>query len=166
MAADTGRELRVLRGAGPVGSGTYSVEWSADGKRLLSFGKSGARVWDVTSGRPLVRTQDAPGPGVAAAWSPDEKQILTEGGDGPLVWDAATGRIVRTVEAGAPVEDIAFSHDGMRLAITTVDASMSTRVWDWPGDVELLKLTDGPWRPPSAPTASSSPACAASRRRT
>jgi len=143
VAADTGRELRVLRGGGAVGSGTYSVEWSADGKRLLSFGKSGARVWDVASGRPLVRTQDAPGPGVAAAWSPDEKQILTEGGDGPLVWDAATGRMVRTVEAGAPIEDIAFSRDGTRLALTTVDASMSTRVWDWPRDVELLNLSDG-----------------------
>jgi WD40 repeat protein len=143
MAADTGRELRVLRGGGPVGSGTYSVEWSADGKRLLSFGKSGARVWDVASGRPLVRTPDAPGPGVSAAWSPDEKQILTEGGDGPLVWDAATGRMVRTVEAGAPIENIAFSGDGTRLALTTVDPTMSTRVWDWPGDVELLKLGDG-----------------------
>jgi WD40 repeat protein len=143
MAADTGRELRVLRGGGPVGSGTYSVEWSRDGKRLLSFGKSGGRIWDVGSGRPLVRTPDAPGPGVSAAWSPDEKQILTEGGDGPLVWDATTGRMVRTVEAGAPIENIAFSRDGTRLALTTVDPTMSTRVWDWPGDVELLKLGDG-----------------------
>jgi WD40 repeat protein len=143
MAADTGRELRVLRGGGPVGSGTYSVEWSRDGKRLLSFGKGGGRIWDVGSGRPLVRTPDAPGPGVSAAWSPDEKQILTEGGDGPLVWDATTGRMVRTVEAGAPIENIAFSRDGKRLALTTVDPTMSTRVWDWPGDVELLKLGDG-----------------------
>ena len=50
MTADTGPELRVLRAHGPVGSGTYSVEWSTDGKRLLAFGKSGARVWDVASG--------------------------------------------------------------------------------------------------------------------
>ncbi len=146
IAADTGRELRVLRPQGPVGSGTYSVEWSGDGKRLLSFGKSGARVWDIESARALVRTEDAPGPGLAAAWSPDETQILTEGGAGPPVWDAATGRMVRTVAAGAPIADIAFSRDGSRLALTTVDPSMSTRVWAWRGDVELLKLTDGAWR--------------------
>ncbi len=151
MAADTGRELRVLRAHGPVGSGTYSVEWSADGKRLLSFGKSGGRVWDVASGRSLVRTADSPGPGVSAAWSPDGTQILTEGGAGPLVWDAATGTMVRTVAAGAPIEDIAFSRDGTRLALTTVDPSMSTRVWDWPGDVELLKLTDGAKRTTFSP---------------
>jgi WD40 repeat protein len=151
MTADTGRELRVLRAHGPVGSGTYSVEWSADGKRLLSFGKSGARVWDVGSGQLLARTKDAPGPGVAAAWSPDGTQILTEGGDGPLVWDAATGKMVRTVEAGAAIEDITFSRDGTRLALTTVDPSMSTRVWDWPGNVELLKLTDGAKRTTFSP---------------
>ena len=151
MAADTGRELRVLRGRGPVGSGTYSVEWSKDGKRLLSFGKNGARIWDVASGRSLVRTDDSPGPGVSAAWSPDETQILTEGGAGPLVWDAATGRMVRTVAAGAPIEDIAFSRDGTRLALTTVDPSMSTRVWDWRRDVELLKLTDGAKRAAFSP---------------
>ena len=151
IAADTGRELRVLRGGGPVGSGTYSVEWSKDGRRLLAFGKNGARVWEVESGRSLVRTEEAPGPGVAAAWSPDETQILTEGGSGPLVWDAATGRMVRTVAAGAPIEDIAFSRDGTRLALTTVDPSMSTRVWDWPGDVELLKLTDGAKRAAFSP---------------
>ncbi|MBA2643586.1 MAG: WD40 repeat domain-containing protein, partial [Actinobacteria bacterium] len=143
MAADTGRELRVLRGHDPIGVGTYPVEWSADGKRLFAFGPSGAFIWDAESGRRLARTAPSPGPGGAATWSPDGTQILTEGGDGPLVWGAATGRSVRTVEAGAPVEDVEFSRDGTRLAITTVDASMSTRVWDWPGDVELLKLTDG-----------------------
>jgi WD40 repeat protein/DNA-binding SARP family transcriptional activator len=151
MTADTGRELRVLRTHGPVGSGTYSLEWSPDGKRLLSFGKSGARVWDVESGRLLARTDLAPGPGVSAAWSPDGTQILTEGGAGPLVWDAATGRMVRTVEAGAPIEDITFSRDGTRLALATVDPSMSTRVWDWPGNVELLKLTDGAKRTTFSP---------------
>ncbi|MGH3135810.1 MAG: WD40 repeat domain-containing protein, partial [Gaiellaceae bacterium] len=151
MAADGGRELRVLRPQGPVGLGTYSVEWSADGKRLLSFGKSGARVWDVASGHALVRTEDAPGPGLAAAWSPDGTQILTEGGAGPPVWDAATGKMVRTVAAGAPIADIAFSRDGSRLALTTVDPTLSTRVWDWPGDVELLKLSDGAWRTTFSP---------------
>jgi len=146
MAADSGRQLRVFRARGPVGSGTYSVEWSADGKRVLAFGKSGARVWDVDTGRPLARTQNSPGPGVSAAWSPDGKQILTEGGVGPLVWDAVTGRMVRTVAAGAPIGDISFSRDGTRLALTTLDPSLSTRIWDWPRDVELLKLTDGATR--------------------
>ena len=98
-----------------------------------------------------MRTEDASGPGVSAAWSPDETQILTEGGAGPPVWDAATGKIVRTVAAGAPIEDIAFSRDGTRLALTTVDPNMSTRVWDWPGDVELLKLTDGAKRATFSP---------------
>src|SRR5262245_35485737 len=143
MATETGRELRVLHGPRPIGVGTNPVEWSADGKRLLAFGPGGAFIWDAETGRRLASTKPSPGPGGAAAWSPDGQQFLTEGGEGPLVWEAATGRLVRTVEAGAPTENVAFSRDGARLALTTVDPSMSTRVWDWPGDVESLKLTDG-----------------------
>jgi WD40 repeat protein len=59
------------------------------------------------------------------------------------VWDATTGKSTRSVGGNAPVEDVSFSRDGTRLAFTTVDEGMSTRVWDWPGDEELLKLTDG-----------------------
>jgi WD40 repeat protein/DNA-binding SARP family transcriptional activator len=143
MASDSGRELRVLRGHERVGSGTNPVEWSADGKRLMAFGPSGALIWDAQTGRRLARTKPSPGPGGAATWSPDGMQILTEGGDGPLVWDATTGKSTRSVGGNAPVEDISFSRDGTRLAFTTVDEGMSTRVWDWLGGVELLKLTDG-----------------------
>jgi WD40 repeat protein len=53
---------------------------------------------------------------------------------------------VRTVQAGAPVGDVAFSRDGTRLVMATVDGTSSTRVWDWPRDVELLKLTNGGFR--------------------
>jgi hypothetical protein len=54
--------------------------------------------------------------------------------------------MVRTVDAGAPAADMVFSPDATLLGITTVDESTSTRVWDWPGDVELLKFTDGAFR--------------------
>jgi WD40 repeat protein len=69
---------------------------------------------------------------------PDGTQIAREAP--PEVWDAATGS---EGWCGVPA-DIAVSRDGSRLA-TTVE-TMSTRVWDWTGDVELLKLTDGAWR--------------------
>jgi WD40 repeat protein/serine/threonine protein kinase/DNA-binding SARP family transcriptional activator len=144
MTADSGRELMVLRGHAPVGVGTYPVEWSADGERLFAFGPSGLRVWDADSGRLLMRAPTG-GPAFGAAWSPDGTQIVLAEVN-PGVWDAATGQKVRTVRVGAPVGDVAFSRDGARLAMATVDGSSSTRIWDWPGDAELLKLTDGGFR--------------------
>jgi WD40 repeat protein len=141
MAADTGRELRVLRGYDPTVP-TFSVGWSADGKRLVASGTRGLRIWDVESGRVLARTGPQPGPGITAAWTPDGRQIITEGA-GPVVWDATTGRNVRMMQIDAPVADVRFSPDATRVALTTVDESNSTRVWDWPGEVELLKLADG-----------------------
>jgi WD40 repeat protein/serine/threonine protein kinase/DNA-binding SARP family transcriptional activator len=145
MTADSGRELMVFRGHKPVGVGTYPVDWSADGERLFAFGPSGLRVWDVDSGRLLMRTPPTGGPAFGAAWTPDGKQIVMAELN-PRVWDAATGRRVRTVQAGAPVGDVAFSRDGTRLVMATVDGTSSTRVWDWPRDVELLKLTNGGFR--------------------
>ena len=141
MAADTGRELGVLRGYNPAAP-TFSAEWSADGERVVASGTKGWRVWDVESGRVLAHTGPRPGPGITAAWTPDGTKIVTDGA-GPLVWDATTGRELGTVQTGAPVADVAFSRDGTRLAMTTVDETSSTRVWDWPREAELLKLADG-----------------------
>ena len=132
MAADTGRELGVLRGYNPAAP-TFSVEWSADGERVVASGTKGWRVWDVESGRVLAHTGPRPGPGITAAWTPDGTKIVTDGA-GPGVWDATTGRELGMVQTGAPVADVAFSRDGTRLAMTTVDETSSTRVWDWPGE--------------------------------
>ena len=121
---------------------TFSVEWSSDGTRLVASGTSGWRIWDVESGRVLAHTGPRPGPGITAAWTPDGTEIVTDGA-GPLVWEATTGREVGTVQTGAPVADVTFSRDGTRLAMTTVDETSSTRVWDWPGEAELLKLAGG-----------------------
>jgi WD40 repeat protein len=43
--AHTGHRLRVLRGHKPGGFGTVVVEWSRDGRHLLSTGHDGTRIW-------------------------------------------------------------------------------------------------------------------------
>ena len=146
--AATGRQLRVLRGHKPGGFGTYPVAWSPDGTRLLSTATSdGTRIWDARTGRQLLALPASGGPGAAAAWSPDGTQVLTESGIGPFVWDASSGEKLRTLETDAASGDLAFSRDGSRLAITTVDErAWATRIWDWPAGVETLKLRDGGYR--------------------
>ena len=133
----TGRQLRVLRGHKPGGFGTYPVAWSPDGTRLLSTAPDGTRIWDARTGRQLLALPRSGGPGLSAAWSPDGTQVLTESAIGPPVWDASSGKRLRTLETDAAAGDLAFSRDGSRLAITTVDErAFATRIWDWPAGVE------------------------------
>ncbi len=141
--AATGRQLRVLRGHEPGGFGTYPVEWSPDGTRLLSTAPDGTRIWDARTGRQLLALPPSGGPGYSAAWSPDGGQVLTESGIGPVVWDASTGERLRTLETSSASGGMVFSRDGSRLANTTVDErGFAIRIWDWPGGVETLRLRD------------------------
>jgi WD40 repeat protein len=142
--ADSGRQLRVLRGHKPGGLGTYVVEWSRDGKRLLSTGQDGTRIWDARTDRQLLALPTSGDPGISGTWSPDDRQVLTETGLGARVWDASTGKLLRTLQTGAPVAELEFSRDGTRLAIGTLDErTPSIRIWAWPAAVELLKLPEG-----------------------
>jgi WD40 repeat protein len=141
--AATGRQLRVLRGHGPGGLGTYPVAWSPDGSRLLSTAADGTRIWDARTGKRLLALPPSGGPGFSAAWSPNGRQILTESGIGPAVWDASSGERLRTLETSAASSDMVFSRDGSRLATTTVDErAFAIRIWDWPAGVETLMLHD------------------------
>jgi WD40 repeat protein len=143
LDANSGRQVRLLRGHRPGGIGTYVVEWTRDGKRLLSTSYDGMRIWDARTGRQLLALPPGGGPGESGAWSPDDRQVLTETA-GVRVWDASTGRLLRMLRTGAPVTELKFSPDGTRLAIGTLDEqTWSTRIWDWPAGVERLKLAEG-----------------------
>jgi WD40 repeat protein len=143
LDARSGRRLRrPLRGHKPGSLGTFVVEWSRDGRRLLSTAHDGMRIWDVRTGRKLLALPPGGGPGGSGAWSPDDKKVLTESGQGPQVWDASTGRKLRLLATGSVVTGLVFSRNGRRLAIGTIDESASTRIWDWPSGVEALKLPE------------------------
>jgi WD40 repeat protein/DNA-binding SARP family transcriptional activator len=145
LDARTGRQLRVLRGHKPSGVGTYAVEWSPDGTRLLAMGPGGARIWDPRTGRRLVALPPVvPGPAPSVTWSRDGRQVLTESGLGVLVWDASSGERLRTLETDTAASELAFSRDGSRLAVGTLDEqTYAIGIWDWPAGVEIFRLRDG-----------------------
>jgi WD40 repeat protein len=134
----------VLRGHEPGVFGTFVVEWSRDGTRLLSTASDGMRLWDVRTGRQVLPLlPEGGGPGLSGARSPDDRELLTESALGARVWSAATGKYERIVETGAPVDDLVFSRDGARLAIVTIDEHWTTSIRDWPSGVEVLGLREG-----------------------
>ena len=91
----------------------------------------------------MLRTRGA-GPASAATWSPDGRQVLTMSGDGAHVSDASSGELLRTLETDTGVSELAFSRDGSRLAIGTIDEqTYAVGIWDWPAGVERVRLRDG-----------------------
>jgi WD40 repeat protein len=65
----------------------------------------------------------------AARLSPDGRQIVTAAAEGVRFWDIATGKQVGgTLNAGAPVTNIAFSPDGKQ--VLGIAASGRVQLWD------------------------------------
>ena len=51
---ETGRQIRKLKGHGPVGGGSLALSFSDDGSRLFSWGRDMVlRVWDTAQGQKL-----------------------------------------------------------------------------------------------------------------
>lgn len=119
----------------------YSVKFSSDASRIVTVSRDvTSRVWDVSRGEELSRIR-LDNPGVAAAtFSPDDKQVATctwlmtnEGGKREIhgvvwVWDADSGEVIHKRRVGVkPLDSIAWSGDGKRLAVGS-----------WDGQVHLL----------------------------
>ena len=137
--ATTGREERRL----PVQPGfkVGPLSFSPDDQRLAcgSYTEKKVRVWDVTTDPPLL-TFKIDGQGIAK-FSPDGSQLVTDGdGRTMKVWHAKTGAWLRDLPGHTiAVRDIAFNHDGTRLA-SAGGFDGTARVWDTTTGDEVLNL--------------------------
>jgi WD40 repeat protein/serine/threonine protein kinase len=117
----------VFSHSGPVGHAAFSP----DGKRVLTASEDGtARLWDVTTGRPITAPLKHQGPALGAAFSPDG-QILFTGGTDRMVrlWDAVTGQqLGPPLQHPSDVLGLAISPDGKTLATGCADGMV--HLWD------------------------------------
>ncbi len=101
---------------------------SPDGRRALSTGNGGMKLWDTFSGRELrTFTTDFT---TAAAFSPDGGFIISTGLYAPTLWDTASGQIIRsfTRRPLSTVYSATISPDG-RQAITA-SQNAPPLLWD------------------------------------
>lgn len=111
------------------------VEWSPDGKHVLTTNIYGSRatIWDAQTGHQILIFKGHPGALLIPAWSPNGMRVAT--GDttgGVKVWDAETGSVL--LDYSIPVGDflfqLAWSPDGTRLAGGAAMKSIEIhRVW-------------------------------------
>jgi WD40 repeat protein len=114
----------------PHGAPVSDVDFSSDGKRLVTAGGDGAaRVYRASDGKRLLVVRRGGRPLAAAAFSPDGTEIVTAGRDGRArLWNARTGALLHELRHDGPVTSAAFAQDGNLLATTSEDAT--ARIWD------------------------------------
>lgn len=99
-----------------------------------------ARIWDVRSGRELLRCEGHAGTVYDVAFSHDGQRLITVGRDGgPRVWDATTGEeVMRLTGHAGTVYSVACSPDGALIATAGQDKTI--RLWDAATGHERLTL--------------------------
>jgi WD40 repeat protein len=121
----TARQSRLLRGAGPA----ISLTFSRDGRSLAVVGRNRhVQVWDRVPGRAQqVRARKV----TAASFSPDGRRLVTAGKDNfARIWDLRTGTLVGSPLAGhtKPLTFAAYSPNARYIVTTSFDHD--ARVWD------------------------------------
>ncbi len=107
------------------------VEWSPDGTQLATSGFSRASILSADDGRELSTITIPNGSILAMNWSPNGDAVAFGLRDSTVrVWTPKTGQPLTILRGHSDVlEDVAWNHDGTRLASTAPDA---IKLWDWP----------------------------------
>jgi WD40 repeat protein len=130
------RKTRTFFGGGTAVS---DVAFSPDSNRLVTVGDENdptARVYDVDSGKELLRLRHD-GQVMESAFSPDAKVLLTGSKDNTArVWDAASGRELNRFQCGSEVTAVAISKQGL----AGTGSQTAAQVWDLRTGRELARL--------------------------
>jgi WD40 repeat protein len=144
-------EHRKLLRTMPAGDAAFNLAFSKDGSRLAAAAGDFAFVWDVATGRQLLKATHAassetliPMRWIAdAAISPDGKFLAyaSKGDKLARVWNVETGRQILALKHDSSVAAVAFNADGTRLGTGAYDGT--ARVWELPSGREIDRISHG-----------------------
>jgi WD40 repeat protein len=137
--------IRTMTG----GEAGFNLAFSSDGKRLAAATGDFAVVWEVSTGRQLLKATHAASSETLtpqqwiynAAISADGKFLAyaARGDDLAHVWNVETGRQIREFKHGSSVAAVAFNADGTKLGTGSFDGT--ARVWELPAGNELERTS-------------------------
>gem|GEM_PF-6351448 len=122
---DTGRKVRTF----PLNS--WAGFWLGPRGVLMGGrgGKYAANIWDLRTGKRVLKLEGHASWVSAGAFTPDAKTFVAAAGGKLVFWDIASGKRLRTWDFGAPrAEQILYSSDGARLAVATSNSDIA--VWN------------------------------------
>ncbi|MGA7108107.1 MAG: TIR domain-containing protein [Terracidiphilus sp.] len=135
---------RLLQNLGGGAAG-FNLAFSANGKRLAIATGDYASVWDVTTGRQLLKATHAvssetltPSQWISNAAITSDGKVLAYAARGDRtahVWNVETGRQILELKHDSAVFAVAFNADGTKLGTGSYDGT--ARVWELPSGREL-----------------------------
>jgi WD40 repeat protein len=135
-------DWRQQRRIGSHEAGLFSVEFTPDGKRLVTAGvHMPVRLWDVAGGREVLKLEGNQGVVRRATVSPDGRRLATAGFDGLVkLWDLQTAKELATLRGHAGlVYGADFSADGRGVITSGIDGTV--RLWDaTTGELDALEV--------------------------
>ncbi len=128
--AETGQRLATIQHGQSPGHTLMWVEWSPDGRKLLTCGTGEVSLWDAANGRPLFAPMVHSLAVRTAHFSPDSRFFVTVGDDSTVqVWDAARAEpVTGRVNLQPPKPRAAMITADNRLI--TVNDPAVIRVWE------------------------------------
>lgn len=124
-------------------TGVRSIAFSPDGKRIVSSGSQGIRVWNSETGADTGTRISIPKYFPEVTFSTDGQQITSVDRQQTIRWDAETGTSVSSFSTPyIGSQDYAVSHDGKRIATgednsDTLSMSMPIQIWDIESSTEV-----------------------------
>ena len=119
----------------------FKIAVSRDGRRLLTGGNEGPRLWDLENGGLIRNFQGQTGNSIGVALSSDGKRALSGGAAKTLyLWDVETGQILKEFNGQTNhIRSVAFAPDGHTALSAGLDRQAI--LWDLKTGRELRRLT-------------------------
>ncbi|OQY43806.1 MAG: hypothetical protein B6242_13995 [Anaerolineaceae bacterium 4572_78] len=107
---------------------THSVNFSFDGKKLVSATGNDVKVWDIPTGNQVYQLPQQNDLVTKSFFSPDDELLVTVSNNKVKVWDANTGQPQTEIAHKKEVRDAEFSFDGKLLATAGLDGIV--QIWN------------------------------------
>lgn len=120
-----------------------TLNYSSNGKMIVSAGGTSLRLWDASTGREIRTFIDVKDVIYSVTFSPDNKFVLTGCANHKAVlWDVETGKAIKSFIGQTKddlIESVAFSPDGR--SVITGGSDKIIRLWDIASGQEIHKFT-------------------------
>jgi WD40 repeat protein len=105
-----------------------SINFSPDGKWILTMSNGEARIWDAQTGQLVGQSMHHNDKIKSTSFSPDGQRVLTRSNGEARIWDTRTGRPVgQPMPLDEETTSTSFSPDGKRVVTAFND---TVQIWD------------------------------------